>query len=133
MYAKIISRIGITLSTVAAIALVARGSVSDTSAASTAVASVHIVNSNSRDLRVYAMSASGLHLLGTVGSHEDAGFSLPHEIASANENILLVAAHMDSHSTYLSQNLKISSGDMVEWNLAGAPRQSDAQITHKLD
>ncbi len=135
MHAKTIIGTGLALATATTIAI-AGGMLTPTKSAANSVtspsASIRVVNADDRDLRVYAMSPAGLHLLGTVNSNESTGFRLPDGFATANNHIVLVATHLDSHETYVSQKFDITAGDLVEWKVRGQPGQSDATVFHKL-
>lgn len=135
MNAKTILGTALALATATTIAIVG-GILAPTKSAANSVtsplASVRVVNADSRELRVYAMSPAGLHLLGTVNSNKSAGFRLPDDFATLNDDIVLVATHLDSHQTYVSQTLDITSGDLVEWKVSGEPGQTDATIFRKV-
>ncbi len=134
MNAKTILGTGLALATATTIAI-AGGVLTPTKSAANSVASplasVRVVNADGRDLRVYAMSPAGLHLLGTVNSNESTGFRLPDDFATADNDVVLVATHMDSHQTYVSQNLNITAGDLVQWKVKGEPGRIDATTFHK--
>ncbi len=79
--------------------------------------SVHVVNNNWLDIRVYVVSGARTVRLGTVTSFTSVTFKVPRWAVLLHENLVFLASPVGSRESHTSPPVLTSPGDVIEWRV----------------
>lgn len=102
---------------------------SDRSSRERQPATVRVQNDSQWALRVFVISGGDRRQIGSMHSLDTAVFQIPSSVLSRGGGIRLAADPTGPRFVYLSEQVLVNPGDLVEWNIQNNPSHTSISVS----